>query len=92
MSTLFCKWPAADKAGADAYNAECAAQYEALTSEPDAVWAIVREDRNGNWTVPLLGPPWFYMVADDFAEPASCAALRVGAVVVETPEWPIIDD
>ena len=89
MATLFCKWPADDKAKADAYNDECSVQYEALTSEVDAIWAIVREDANGNWTVPLLGPPWFYISPGDFQEPASCFALRGDAVVVATPEWPV---
>lgn len=92
MATLFCKWPPAEKSAADAYNDECSAQYEALTGEPNAVWAIVREDKNGKWTVPLLGPPWFYIEPADFEEPPSCAALRVGALVVETPEWPVIED
>jgi hypothetical protein len=88
MATLFCKWPPQDQAKALAYNAECSAQYELLTSEENAVWANVRVDQNGNWTVPLLGPPWFFIAPNDFEEPASCAALRVDAVVVETPEWP----
>lgn len=92
MATLFCKWPPADKAKADAYNAECRDQYELLTSEVNAIWAIVREDANGNWTVPLLGPPWFYMFENDFAEPPTCLALRGDAVVVATPEWPVVED
>ena len=92
MSTLFCKWPANDKTSADAYNAECAIQYGIPTSEDPAVWAVVREDANGNWTVPLLGPPWFHMVPDDFEEPASCLALRTNAVVVEHPEWPPVSE
>lgn len=92
MSTLFCKWPANDKAGADAYNAECAVQYGILTSEDPAVWANVRVDANGNWTVPLLGPPWFYLVPEDYEEPASCLALRGSAVVVEHPEWPPVEE
>lgn len=89
MATLFCKWPAPNKPAADAYNAECAVQYGVLTSEANAAWAIVREDANGNWTVPLLGPPWFYQQPEDFEEPASCLALRANAVVVATPEWPV---
>lgn len=89
MATLFCKWPAAEKAKADAYNDECGDQYEALTSEVNAIWSIVRADKNGNWTVPLLGAPWFYLVPNDFTEPASCLPLRADAVVVETPEWPL---
>ncbi len=89
MSTLFCKWPANAKANADTYNDECATQYADLTSEVGAIWAIVREDANGNWTVPLLGPPWFYVVEGDFVEPASCLALRGDAVVVAAPEWPV---
>ena len=88
MATLFCKWPVADRVGAEAYTAECAVQYEALTSEPGADWAVVREDANGNWTVPLLGAPWFYQAAGDFEEPVACLALRADAVVVATPEWP----
>lgn len=84
MSTLFCKWPPSEQGKAEAYEAECTAQ------NPDvgATWALVREDRNGNWTVPLLGPPWSYDGINAFPEPASCAALRVDAVVVQTPEWP----
>lgn len=92
MATLFCKWPPANKAGADAYNAECRDQYELLTSELNATWSICREDANGNWTVPLLGPPWFYIVPEDFDEPPTCLALRGDAVVVATPEWPIEED
>jgi hypothetical protein len=85
MATLFCKWPEADQAKALAYNAECTAQ------NPDvgATWANVRQDRNNNWTVPLLGPPWSFDGVTPFPEPASCLVLRVDAVVVEAPEWPV---
>lgn len=93
MATLFCKWPANDKAGADAYKAECDTQYEAFLDlngfpEPGAIWTLVREDANGNWTVAMFGPPWSFDGTNPIAEPASCAALRQDAVVVETPEWP----
>lgn len=88
MSTLFCKWPPTDQAKAIAYNDECTAQ------NPDvgSIWGNVREDKNGNWTVPLLGPPWSYDGVNVVAEPPSCALLRVDAVVVETPEWPIVEE
>lgn len=92
MATLFCKWPPAEKDSADAYNAECAVRYGRLTAEEGAVWSIVREDANGNWTAPLLGPPWFHATEGDFEEPASCLALRSGAVVVATPEWSQADE
>lgn len=88
MATLFCKWPANDKAGADAYAAQCAIDYGLLSGEENAIWAISRADQNGNWTVPLLGPPWCYVIPGDFEESASCLALRGDAVVVATPEWP----
>lgn len=88
MATLFCKWPSQDQAKANAYNDECTAQ------NPDlgATWALVRQDQNGNWTVPLLGAPWSFDGVTPFDEPASCAALREDAVVVETPEWPVLED
>lgn len=92
MATKFCKWPPEQQVAADAYNAECAVQYGILTSEDPATWAINRIDANGNWTVPLLGPPWFYIAPEDFEEPPTCAALRGNAVVVDTPEWPVIDE
>lgn len=88
MTTLFCKWPESDKAKADAYLAECNIQ----NPDTGATWALVRQDRNGNWTVPLLGPPWVYDGGVPFPEPETCAALRADAVVVETPEWPIPTD
>lgn len=92
MATLFCKWPANDKVGADAFAAQCSIEYGLLTGEANATWAIVCEDANGNWTVPLLGAPWFYMVPGDFEEPTSCLALRGDAVVVATPEWPVEEE
>jgi hypothetical protein len=97
MATLFCKWPSNDEASANAYKAECDAEYEAFIAnagfpEPGAIWALVREDKNGNWTVPLFGPPWAHDGVNPITEPSSCAALRVDAVVVETPEWPGEDE
>lgn len=88
MSTLFCKWPPTEQAKAIAYNDECTVQ------NPDvgSVWGNVRQDKNGNWTVPLLGPPWSFDGVTTFPEPPTCAALRVDAVVVETPEWPIEEE
>lgn len=96
MSTKFVKWPPEQKAKADAYNAECAVQYQAMLAannqpEPGAIWAICRADRNGNWTVALYGPPWVWDV-EEVAEPTSCAALRVDGVVVDAPEWPVVED
>jgi hypothetical protein len=88
MATKFVKFPPDQKTKADAYNDECAVHYSALVSEPGGLWAIVREDRNGNWTVPLYGPPWEWVLGTPVAEPASCAVLRADAVVVDFPEWP----
>lgn len=91
MATLFCKWPPENEAGALAYLAECNAQALAQLNEP--VWAPApRLDRNGNHTVALFGPPWSFDGVNPFPEPASCLALRVDAVVVETPEWPVVED
>lgn len=87
MATRFCKWPPQDRAKATAYNNECTARNPDIGS----TWALSREDKNGNWTVPLLGPPWSYDGVNVFAEPASCAALRVDAVIVETAEWPEVE-
>lgn len=92
MATLFCRWPAAGQARAEAYNAECGARYETLTGEADAVWGVVRADADGSWISPLLGPPWYYAVQGDFAEPATCLALRDDAEVVATPVWPSLDN
>jgi len=97
MSTLFVKHPPADQAGSIAYCNECNARYEQFLSdnsapEPGAIWYIPREDKNGNWTVALFGPPWSWDGINTVPEPASCAALRVDAVVVETPEWPVFDE
>lgn len=88
MSTLFVKFPPHAQADAIAYNDEC------TVHNPDvgATWGNVRVDRNGNWTVPLLGPPWSYDGVNTVPEPPSCAALRVDAVVVEASEWPIEED
>lgn len=88
MSTRFCKWPPTEQAKAIAYNDECTAQ----SPDVGSVWGNVREDKNGNWTVPLLGPPWSYDGVNVFPEPASCAALRVDAVVVDTPEFPEVEE
>lgn len=92
MSTLFCKWPANGQLDAEAYEAECTVEYVLMSEEIGGRWALVREDRNGNWTVPLYGPPWSFDGVSPIGEPASCAALRVDAVVVETPEWPEEDE
>jgi hypothetical protein len=91
MSTLFVKFPPTDQVAATAYNDECGVHLRAMTGEVDGIWGLVRVDRNGNWTVPLYGPPWSWDGVNTVAEPPSCAALRVTAVVVETPEWPIED-
>ena len=93
MATLFCKWPPNDQTSAQAYLDECDAQLAIAIGEPGAKWANApREDQNGNWTVALLGPPWKWQLGTPFAEPASCAALREDAVVVETPEWPVEEE
>ncbi len=92
MTTLFCKWPANDKAGADAYNAQCGIEYGILGGEENAQWYVPREDVNGKWVVALMGPPWEFIVNQYYAEEASCAALRVGIEVSETPDWPIEED
>lgn len=89
MSTRFVKFPPTAQADAIAYEAECRIYYRVLVSEPDGVWGNVREDRNGNWTVPLYGPPWSWDGINTVPEPPSCAAARASGVVVETPEWPI---
>jgi hypothetical protein len=98
MSTLFVKFPPDKEADALAYEAECTAHYRALNSAfASEHWGLtqqdgqgpwfLRQDRNSNWTVQLFGPPWVYG-GNVVTEPASCAALRVDAVAVETPEWP----
>lgn len=91
MSTKFVKFPPEKGAEAVAYEAECSAQLRLLTGEPTDIWAIVRLDRNNNHTVPLYGPPWVWNVAE-VEEPASCLALRGDAVVVDFPEWPVVED
>lgn len=93
MATPFCKWPANDQAGANNYKAVCDAEYEAFLEdnnapEPGAIWALVREDKNGNWAVPLFGPPWSWDGVNAISEPAACLAARADAVVVDSPEWP----
>lgn len=88
MSTLFVRFPPTDQVDAQAYCNECNARYADLVSEPGALWYIPREDKHGNWTVALFGPPWEWIIGTPVPEPSSCAALRVEAVVVETPEWP----
>lgn len=85
MSTLFCKWPAADQAEAVNYNDVCGLNHP---EGPEAIWANVRQDTNDNWTVPLMGPPWSFDGINPFAEPSACLAAREDAVVVENPEWP----
>lgn len=83
MATLFCKWPPQDEIKAQNYNDEC------TIHNPDigATWAVVRQDKHSNWTVPLMGPPWSFDGVNEVVEPPSCAALRIDAVVVEYPEW-----
>lgn len=97
MSTLFCKWPPENEAGAIAYKAVADAAYEQMLSdegypEPGAVWGLIRLDKNGNHTIPLFGPPWSFDGVNPITEPAACAAARVDAVVVETPEWPVEEE
>ncbi len=85
MTTLFVKFPPTDEAKAIAYEAECSEELHAAYPE-ETVWYVPRQDKNGNWTVALYGPP-FKIGGVEVSEPPSCAALRVDAVVVETPEW-----
>lgn len=87
MSTLFVKFPPNAEAKAIAYEAECTARL-VETFPTETQWAVVRVDQNGNWVVPLYGPPWEHVLGEPVPEPASCAALRVDGVVVLTPEWP----
>lgn len=87
MSTKFVKFPPEKQADAAAYCNECTAQYIAMSGEVGGLWYIPRVDKNNNWTVALYGPPWIWDVLI-VEEPPSCAALRVDAVVVDTPEWP----
>lgn len=88
-TTRFCKWPPNAELAAVAYEAECTEQF-VLMAPSETQWGYVREDKNGNWTVPMLGPPFEWgLPPEPVGEPASCALLRAGAVVVETPEWPI---
>lgn len=87
MSTLFVKFPPNAQAKAIAYEAECTARLHE-TYPAETQWAVVKVDQNGNWVVPLYGPPW-ECGAVVVEEPASCAALRVDGVVVATPEWPV---
>ena len=91
MATKFAKWNPDNAAAAAAYLAEANAQYAEMTGVPGDLWSIVRLDRNGNHTVPLLGPPWVLDVAE-VEEPPSCALLRIGAVVVDFPEWPEVEE
>lgn len=96
MSTKFVKFPPEKQADAIAYEAECRVQLKAMMAannqpEPDAIWYIPRQDRNGNWTVALYGPPWVWLT-EVVEEPASCAALRADAVVVDYPEWPVEEE
>ena len=91
MSTKFVKWPPEQQAKAVAYEAECSVQLRIMTGEPSDIWYIPREDRNGNWTVALYGPPWIWDQAE-VPEPPSCAALRVDGVVVDFPEWPVEEE
>ena len=91
MATRFCKWPAGDRAGAEAYREACDAAFAGHEGVQGAVWAVVRPDRNGDWIAPLFGPPWPEAAAA-VVEPAACLAARAGAVVIETPDWPADDN
>lgn len=91
MATLFCRWEADARAGAEAYGAACDARFSARAGEAGGVWAHVRQDRDGGWIVPLFGPPW-PTVETAAVEPEDCAALRAGAVVIDRPAWPREDD
>lgn len=92
MATKFCKWPPENKAAADAYVAACNVAFRVITGEADGIWYISKADANGNWTVAMLAPPWEYIIGVPFTEPPACALAREGAVVVDTPEWPVIDE
>ena len=91
MGTYFVKWPANQQAAAIAYEAECDVQLRIMTGDPVDQWGYVRPDANGKWTVPLYGPPWVWGGVE-VPEPPSCATLRAGAEVAETPNWPIVED
>lgn len=97
MATLFLQWPPEDQAAAIAYKAAADSAYEQLLAdkgypEPDAVWGLIRLDAGGSHVVPLFGPPWSFSGADPIVEPAACLAARAGAVVIEMPEWPVIEE
>jgi hypothetical protein len=91
MATKFVKFPPEKQADALAYEAECTVQLGIYTGGMETRWALIRQDRNNNWTVPLYGPPWVWD-QEEVAEPESCAALRVDAVVVDHPEWPEVEE
>ena len=92
MATLFCQWPTAQRAAAETYLVACGHRYGALTGEANAVWGRARQDADGRWIAPMLAPPWFFAEPGDFAEPPSCLALRDGAAVIQTPDWPAETD
>lgn len=89
MQTKFAKWPGAEKAKADTYKAEADVQIAVIQNEPGGTWTEVFEDRNGNWTCALLAAPFTVDGVTPIEEPASCAALRVDAVIVDDPEKPV---
>jgi hypothetical protein len=92
MSTKFVKFPPEQQVAAQAYCTACSVAYSALVGEVGGIWAIIRQDKNNNWTVPLFGQPWEWVTGTPVAEPANCLALRADAVVVDTPEWPVEEE
>ncbi len=88
MANHVCIFPVGKQAEALAYKAACDAHY-AANFEENGIFGYCRPDSTGDWVVPYYGPPWSFDGVTPFPEPASCLALRVDAVVVETPEWPV---
>lgn len=90
MRTFYCKWPPERQAEAAAYDAEAVLQAQQDSGDPSAGWMAPREDQNGNWTVAYYGPPGSIDGINDLVETPVLLALRQDAVIVETPEWPVV--
>lgn len=88
----FAKWPPNNLAACQAYAAAAGVVYGALVNEANAVWAIPREDAHGNWTVGTLRAPYSVDGVNPVPFNQDLEDLLADAVIVNLPEWPIVEE
>lgn len=86
MANWVAVFPPTKETEARAYAAWTDNNSPFLPHDPGS-WAYVRNDIDGNWVVPYLGPP-FEWYGEPFPEPAGGEAMRADGELRESVVWP----